>query len=164
MTPMTDRILFARVRGSVADIINAGIDLLPHFEMAAITVLESAEEPAEVPGIRRRLRAEGVRAGRHRGAILLLPGDLEHLASVGMLLGGDEIFLMAEWIEEFEPFPGRISGDACDFAEVTPLGLEEWMVDTQCIAALGDTRGVNFATFDVELDRKLRARFPAPKD
>lgn len=164
MNPMTERMLFGRVRGSVADVIDAGLDVLPHFEMAVIPLLDGNEEPAEVPEIRRRLRAEGIRTGRHRGALLLEPGDLEKVSSVGLLTGADEIFLVSEWNDEFEPFPFRIGGEAVDFSEATPLGLEEWMLDAGCILALADARGVNFATYDPEIDRRVRARFPAPRD
>ena len=66
---------------------------------------------------------------------------------------------MAEWNEEFEPFPGRIGGDVVDFNDSSPLGLEEWMFDSGCVLALGDGRGLNFATLDVELATRLRARF-----
>jgi hypothetical protein len=79
---------------------------------------------------------------------------------VGILSGGDEIYLMAEWNDEFESFPGRMSGEAIDLAEGTPLGLDEWMLDAGCILALGDGPGLNFATADDELAERLTSRFP----
>src|SRR5262245_513476 len=135
------------------------MDLLPHFELAAVTVLDGNERPAEWPDVRRRLRAEGIRYEHHRGVILLPPGELDHFASVGFLEGNDEVFLCAEWNEEFEPFPGRITSDTLNFEIEPPLGLEEWMFDTGCLLAIGDGPGLNFATLDAELGERLRARF-----
>jgi hypothetical protein len=160
---MSDALHFGCLRGTVADVVDAGVDVLPHFEMAAIPLLEGTERPGEWPQMRRRLRAEGIRPMDHRGVLLLTAGDLERAASVGILIGPDELYLMAEWNDEFEPFPGRI-GEAQDFADATPLGLEEWMLDTGCILALGDGNGVNFATADPELAERLRARFPVRRD
>jgi hypothetical protein len=157
---MAERIHFGSLKANVADVIDAGIDVLPHFEMAAISVLEHMERPGEWPEMRRRLRAEGVRLSDHRGVLLLTPGDLERLSSVGILSGGDEIYLMAEWNDEFESFPGRMSGEAIDLAEGTPLGLDEWMLDAGCILALGDGPALNFATADDELAERLTSRFP----
>ncbi len=158
---MSERIHFGSLRGSVADVVDAGIDVLPHFEMAAGTMLESMERPGEMPAMRRRLRAEGIRPTDHRGVLLLTPHDLERAASVGILSGGDEIYLLAEWNDEFEAFPGRVGGEAIDLSEGTPLGLDEWMIDAGCILALGDGRGLNFATADGELADRLIAKFPA---
>lgn len=157
---MSERIHFGSLRASVADVIDAGIDVLPHFEMAAIAVLEHMERPGEFPEMRRRLRAEGIRPTDHRGVFLLTPGDLEKAASVGILNGGDEIYLLSEWNDEFEVFPGRVGGEAVDLSEGTPLGLDEWMIDVNCILALGDGRGLNFATADAELAERLTTRFP----
>lgn len=156
---MPSDLLFGRLRASVADVVDAGIDVLPHFEMAAITVLEGIEHPGEFPAIRRRLRGEGIRAMAHRGVLLLLPGDLERAVSAGVLAGSDELYLCEEWNEEFEPFPGRVAGD--DFDKGTPLGLDEWMIDARCLLALGDAAGVNFATHSAELESRLRGRFAA---
>jgi hypothetical protein len=156
---MSENFHFGRLRGTVADVVDAGIDVLPHFEMAVITLLEGAERPAEWPQLRRRLRAEGVRIQEHRGALLLGPGDLERLAAGGMLAGGDELYLCAEWNDEFEPFPQRLTNE--DFDDGTPLGLEEWMQDCGVILAVGDAAGVNFATLDAGLAERLRARFPS---
>lgn len=156
---MTDRLQHGRLLASVADLVDAGIDLLPHFEMAAITVLDAVERPGEWPEFRRRFQAEGIRHERHRGAILLAPGELDHVSSVGILVGNDELFFCSEWNDEFEAFPGRITTDASDFNIVTPLGLDEWMVDAGCLLAVGDGHGLNFATPDLELADKLRARF-----
>jgi len=161
---MSERVHVGRLRASVADVVDAGVDLLPHFEMAAIPLLDGAERPAETPTTRRRLRAEGIRVVEHRGVLLLTPGDLERLSSVGMLNGADELYLCVEWNDEFEPFPNRITPDIQSFAVSTPLGLEEWMVDSGCLLALGDGNGLNFATGDPELAERLRARFPAAKD
>jgi hypothetical protein len=163
MPPVSDQLLHGLLKATVVDIIDAGVDLLPHFELAAITLLDGNEQPAELPEIRRRLRAEGIRYKSHRGAILLPPGDLDHLSSVGMFEGNDELYLVAEWNEELEPFPGRIGTDAQNFGITTPLGLEEWMIDTGCLLALGDGAGLNYATPDPALDNKLRARFKTAK-
>lgn len=138
---------------------DAGAELLPHFEMAAIPVLEGMERPGEDPSIRRRLRAEGIRPREHRGALLLEPGELERLSAAGLLGGGDELFLFAEWNDELEPFMGRVTPDAHDFAEGSPLGLEEWMHDTGCILAAGDGAGMNYATTGEDLHDRLRATF-----
>jgi len=157
--PMNDRLVhFGCLRGTVSDVVDAGIDVLPHFEMAAISMLEGTERPGEWPQMRRRLRAEGIRPADHRGVLLLTPGDLERVASVGILTGSDELYLCAEWNDEFEVFPGRI-GEGQDFTDGTPLGLDEWMLDSGCILAIGDGVGLNYATPDAELDARLRARF-----
>ena len=158
-----DKLLYGRLSGSVANAVDAGIDLLPHFEMAALPVLEGTERPLEYPVIRRRLRAEGIRTVSHRGVLLLAPGDLDRMASVGLLPGGDELYLCPEWNDEFEAFPGRITTDVADFAESSPLGLEEWMVDSECLLALGDGTGLNFATLDPEIADRLKNRFAAPR-
>lgn len=156
---MSDGLFHGCLRASVADIVDAGVDLLPHFELAAIPLLNGNEQPAEWPEIRRRLRAEGIRSERHRGAILLAPGELDHFSSVGLFEGNDELYLCSEWNDEFEPFPGRITTEAQDFNITSPLGLEEWMFDVGCLLALGDGVGLNFATLDEALNEKLLARF-----
>ena len=156
---MTHRLQHGRLIATVADVVDAGIDLLPHFELAAIPVLDNAERPGEWPAVRRRLRAEGIRAERHRGVLLLEPGELDRFSSVGLFRGTDELILCAKWNDEFESFPGRITSDIQDFNESTPLGLEEWMLDTGCLLVLGDGDGLNFATLDPELCERLRARF-----
>lgn len=160
---MSERLFFGRLHATVAEVVDAGIDLLPEYELAAIPVLEGMERPGEEPAVKRRLRAEGIRASEHRGALLLEPGELDRFSSVGLLRGGDELLLAAEWNDEFEPFPGRITADAVDFNEGTPLGLEEWMLDSGCMLALGDGGGVNYATTDNDLHERLRARFRAAK-
>lgn len=157
---MSDRLHHGRLKATVADLVDAGVDLLPHFEMAAVTLLDAIERPAEWPEIRRRLRAEGIRHERHRGAILLAPGELDQLSSIGLLTGNDEVHFCSEWNEEFEPFTARLGGDSLDFETDTPLGLHEWMVDAGCMLAAGDSgRGLNFATLDAELAGRIRARF-----
>jgi hypothetical protein len=148
-----------RLIGTVADVVDAGIELLPDYELAAIPVLENAERPAEWPAVRRRLRAEGIRTTVHRGVLLLEPGELDRFSSVGFFQGASELFLCAEWNDEFEPFPGRVSSDLNDFNEGTPLGLEEWMHDTRCLLAVGDGNGLNFACPDPDLAARLRKRF-----
>ena len=156
---MSERLHHGRLIASVADVVDAGIDLLPHFELAAIPVLDNAERPAEWPAMRRRLRAEGIRTQEHRGVLLLLPGELDRFSAVGLLRGTDELLLCGRWDDELESFPGRITSDHVDFNESTPLGLEEWMLDAACLLALGDGDGLNFATLDRELADRLRARF-----
>lgn len=158
---MSERLIIGRVRGTVAEAVDAGVDLLPHFAMALVSVLEGMERPAEWPQIRRRLRAEGIRPTQRRGVLLLTPGDLEHLAAVGMLAGGDAVFLCSEWNDEIEPFPGQVTSDHTQFDHDPPLGLEEWMIDAGGVLALGDGDGLNFATLDRALADRLRARFPA---
>ena len=156
---MSERLLHGRLNATVADSVDAGIDLLPHFEMAAIPVLENADRPGEWPEVKRRLRSEAIRTKQHRGVLLLKPGELDRFSSVGMFNGVDELFLMSEWNDEFEGFPGRITSDLHDFNESTSLGLEEWMIDTACLLALGDGKGLNFACLDPGLAERLRARF-----
>jgi hypothetical protein len=160
---MSERLFAGRLVASVADVVDAGVDLLPHFELAAIPVLDSAERPGEWPAVRRRLRAEGIRVVDHRGVLLLVSGELDRASAVGLLTGFDELLLCTEWSDEFEAFPGRITSDACDFSEGTPLGLEEWMEHAGCLVALGDGTWLNFATLDAELAKRLTARFPAAK-
>lgn len=159
---MNERLRCGRVPASIADVLDA-VDLLPHFELAAVAVLDGTERPGEWPTIRRRLRAEGIRYTTHRGALLLAPGELDRLVAVGLLGGQDELYLVTAWDDEFEVFPGRIAGDFADFDETTPLGLEEWMVDVGCLLALGAGSGLNVATLDPELWDRMRERFPAPK-
>jgi hypothetical protein len=156
---MSERLHHGRLIATVADVVDAGFDLLPHFELAAIPLLEGAERPAEWPVVRRRLRAQGIRTDQHRGVLLLQPGDLDHLSSLGFFRGTDELLLCASWNDEFESFPGRLTSDVHDFNETTPLGLEEWVVDSGCMLALGDGNGLNFASLDRELAERLRARF-----
>ena len=156
---MSERLHHGRLIATVADVVDAGFDLLPHFELAAIPLLEGAERPAEWPVVRRRLRAQGIRTDQHLGVVLLQPGDLDHLSSLGFFRGTDELLLCASWNDEFESFPGRLTSDVHDFNETTPLGLEEWVVDSGCMLALGDGNGLNFASLDRELAERLRARF-----
>jgi hypothetical protein len=161
---MSERLHHGRLIATVADVVDAGIDLLPHFELAAVPVLDNAERPAEWPTVRRRLRAEGIRYKEHRGVLLLEPGELDRLSAAGFFRGTDELFLSAEWNDEFESFPGRITSDGQDFSVSTPLGLEEWILDSGCLLALGDGSGLNFATPDPELSERLRARFKSARD
>jgi hypothetical protein len=159
---VTERLQGGLIRASIADVVDA-VDLLPHFEMAAMPVLEGTDRPGEYPEIRRRLRGKGIRAASHRGVLLLTPGDLDRYASLG-LGNNSELYLCPEWNGKFEPFPGRITPDLADFNETVPLGLEEWVVDSGCLVALGDgAEGLNFGTLDAELAERLRERFPAPK-
>ncbi len=156
---MSERIHFGCLQATVAEVLDAGLELLPVFELAAIPVLDSTDRPGEWPAVRRRLRAEGIRAEQHRGVLLLPPGELDQFASVGLFNGFDELYLCIEWNDEFEAFPQRITSDLTNFSEATPLGLEEWMHETGCVLALGDGDGLNFATVDPEVAERLRARF-----
>jgi len=156
---VSDRIWFGRLLASVSEVVDAG-DLLPEFELAAIAVLEGQERPGEEPAVRRRLRAEGIRPTEHRGALLLDPGEMERFASVGLLAGGDEVFFAAEWNDEFEAFPGRISAEGADFRDAMPLGLEDWMLDAGCVLVLGDGGELNYATTNRDVHERLVARFP----
>src|SRR5262245_55029188 len=98
---MTDRLHHGRLIATVSEVVD-GIDLLPHFELAAIPLLENAERPAEWPAVRRRLRAEGIRTMQHRGVLLLEPGELDRFSAVGLFRGMDELFLCSQWNDEFE--------------------------------------------------------------
>ncbi len=159
---MSEKLHHGRVTATVSDILDAWLDLMPELAMCAIPVLDGQERPGEWPTLRRRLRAEGIRASQHRGVLLLAPGELDHLSSVGMLNGTDEVMFLDTWNDEFETFPGRITSDLMDFEETTPLGFEEWMLDAGCVLAIGDGNGLNFATLEAELAQKLRARFGGP--
>ena len=156
---MTDRLFHGCLMASVAAVVDAGLELLPDFELAAIPVLDGQERPAEWPAVKRRLRAEGIRVVEHRGVLLLTPGELDQFGSIGLFTGNDELLLAQEWRDEFEAFPGRLTTDHQNFGETTPLGLEEWMIDSGCLLALGDGQGLNFATLDTELADRLRGRF-----
>lgn len=160
---MSERLSYGRLGASASEIVDGGVELLPHFEMAAIPLLDGMERPGEEPPVRRRLRAEGVRVAEHRGVLLLEPGELDKMSLAGFLGGNDEIYFMAEFDEEFEPFPGRITPDVQDFNEASPLGLEEWMMDSGCLLAIGDGRGVNYATLRSDLHERLRAQFQPAK-
>lgn len=155
---MSEHIFHGRLHASVSELIDAG-DLLPHFELAAIAVLEGQERPGEEPAVRRRMRSEGIRPREHRGALLMDPHELERCSTAGFLSGGDEVFLSTEWNEELEPYPSRISSDHSDFREGLPLGLADWMSETHCVLALGDGGSLNYATTSEELHERLQARF-----
>lgn len=159
---MSEHFYTGRLQTTVSEIVDAG-DVLPEFEMAALTVLEGLERPGENPGIRRRLRAEGIRPRENRGALLLDPGEIERFASIGLFAGGDELALTMTWDEEFEPFPGRLTADHVDFRDGTPLGLEDWMNETGCVLVLGDGVGLNYATTSRDLHEKLASRFKPAK-
>ena len=161
---MSERLHHGRIAAGVVDVLDAGLELLPHFEMAAIPLLDGQERPGEWPSIRRRLRAEGVRVVEHRGVLLLAPGDLDQLSAIGFFAGNDELLLALEWNMEFESFPGRITTEAHDFGEVAPLGLEEWMVDAGCLLALGGGQGLNFATLDADLAARIASRFKPARE
>ena len=156
---MTERLHHACLIASVAAVVDAGLELLPDFELAAIPLLDGQERPAEWPNVKRRLRAEGIRVVEHRGVLLLTPGELDQFGVLGLFTGNDELLLASEWNDEFESFPGRLTTETQNFNETTPLGLEEWMLDAGCVLALGDGQGLNFATLDPELAERLRARF-----
>jgi len=161
---VSERIHFGCLIGTVSDVFDAGLDLLPTFELAAIPVLDGTDRPGEWPAVRRRLRAEGIRCVQNRGVLLLPPGETDQFASVGLFRGFDEVYLCAAWNDEFEAFPARITSDLADFREGTPLGLEDWMLEAGCLLALGDGDGLNFATPDAKIAERLRARFkPAPR-
>lgn len=155
---MSEHIFHGRLHASVSELIDAG-DLLPHFELAAIAVLEGQERPGEEPAVRRRMRSEGIRPREHRGTLLMDPHELERCSTAGFLSGGDEVFLSTEWNEELEPYPSRISADHSDFREGLPLGLADWMSETHCVLALGDGGSLNYATTSEELHERLQARF-----
>jgi hypothetical protein len=155
---VSERIYFGRLHATVSEVVDA-VDLLPHYELAAIAVLEGQERPGEEPAVRRRLRAEGIRPREHRGTLLGEPGEMDKCSGAGMLAGGDEVFFAAEWNDEFEPFPARVAGDLMDFREGLPLGLEDWMLETRCVLALGDGGGLNYATPSLELHERLAGRF-----
>ncbi len=156
---MDEAIFRGRLKASVSEVVDAG-DLLPHYELAAIAVLEGQERPGEEPAVRRRLRSEGIRPREHRGALLVDPGEMERFSSAGLLSGGDEVFFSVEWNDEFEPYPSRVSGDLADFREALPLGLEDWMLESRCVLVLGDGGGLNYATTSNELHERLQQRFP----
>jgi hypothetical protein len=156
---MGERIQFGCLAGTISDALDAMLDVLPAFEMAVIPVLDGTDRPGEWPAVRRRLRAEGIRAAQHRGGLLLPPGELDQCASIGLFRGFDEVYLCAEWNDEFEVFPGRVTSDLADFREATPLGLEDWMLEAGCLLVMGDGDGLNFATPDVEVAERLRGRF-----
>ena len=156
---MSEAIYRGRLKASVSEVVDAG-DLLPHYELAAIAVLEGQERPGEEPAVRRRLRSEGIRPREHRGALLVDPGEMEKASLAGLLTGGDEVFFAMEWNDEFEPYPSRVSGDVADFREALPLGLEDWMLETRCVLVLGDGGGLNYATPSSELHERLQQRFP----
>ena len=75
---MSDRIYHGRLHATVSEVVDA-VDLLPHYELAAIAVLEGQERPGEEPAVRRRLRSEGIRPREHRG--LQLPVRLRQVAA-----------------------------------------------------------------------------------
>jgi len=155
---VSEPIYFGRLHATVSEVVDAG-DLLPHYELAAIAVLEGQERPGEEPAVRRRLRFEGIRPREHRGALLVQPGEMERVSGAGILGGGDEVFFATEWNDEFEPFPSRLSGDLMDFREGLPLGLADWMLETRCVLAVGDGGGLNYATPSLELHERLSGRF-----
>lgn len=155
---MSEPIYFGRLHASVSEVVDA-IDLLPHYELAAIAVLEGQERPGEEPAVRRRLRSGGIRPREHRGALLVEPGEMDRFSGAGLLSGGDEVFFSTVWNDEFEPFPARVSGELMDFREGLPLGLEDWMLEAHCVLVVGDGGGLNYATPSRELHERLSGRF-----
>ena len=91
--------------GAVSDVLDAGLEMLPAFELAAVPVLDGTDRPGEWPAVRRRLRAEGIRFAQNRGVLLFPPGELDQCATVGLFRGFDEIYLCAEWNEELRTSP-----------------------------------------------------------
>ena len=155
---MSERIYYGRLEASVSEVVDA-VDLLPNYELAAISVLEGQERPGEEPAVRRRLRSEGIRPREHRGALLVDPGEMERFSSAGLLGGGDEVYFAIEWNDEFEPYPARVTAELVDFREGLPLGLEDWMLESGCVLALGDGAALNYATTSQELHEQLSKRF-----
>ena len=155
---MSERVYFGRLDATVSQLVDA-VDLLPHYELAAISMLEGQERPGEEPAVRRRLRSEGIRPREHRGALLVEPGELERCSTAGLLGGGDEVFFALEWNDEFEPYPAHVTADSVDFREVLPLGLEDWMLESGCVLALGDGAALNYATTSQDLHEQLSKRF-----
>ena len=160
---MSERIYFGRLEATVSEVVDA-VDLLPAYELAAISVLEGQERPGEEPAVRRRLRSEGIRPREHRGALIVEPGEMERFSSAGLLGGGDEVYFAVEWNDEFEPYPSRVAAELVDFREGLPLGLEDWMLESGVLLALGDGAALNYATTSQELHEQLSKRFrPARK-
>jgi len=160
---LSERIYFGRLEATVFEVVDA-VDLLPAYELAAISVLEGQERPGEEPAVRRRLRSEGIRPREHRGALLVEPGEMERFSSAGLLGGGDEVYFAVEWNDEFEPYPSRVAAELVDFREGLPLGLEDWMLESGVLLALGDGAALNYATTSQELHEQLSKRFrPARK-
>jgi len=160
---LSERIYFGRLEATVSEVVDA-MDLLPAYELAAISVLEGQERPGEEPAVRRRLRSEGIRPREHRGALLVEPGEMERFSSAGLLGGGDEVYFAVEWNDEFEPYPSRVAAELVDFREGLPLGLEDWMLESGVLLALGDGAALNYATTSQELHEQLSKRFrPARK-
>jgi hypothetical protein len=155
---VSDRIYHGRLKATVSEVVDAG-DVLPDYELAAIAVLEGQERPGEEPAVRRRLRAEGIRPREHRGALLIEPGEMERFAGAGLLGGADEVYFATEWNDEFETFPSRVGPELVDFGEGLPLGLEDWMLESNCVLVLGDGGGLNYATPSRELHERLQQRY-----
>ncbi len=155
---MSERIYYGRLDATVSEVVDA-VDLLPDYELAAIAILEGQERPGEEPAVRRRLRSEGIRPREHRGALLVDPGEMERFSGAGLLAGGDEVFFSTEWNDEFEPYPTRMTAESVDFREGLPLGLEDWMLESSCVLAVGDGAGLNYATTSQELHERLAERF-----
>ena len=156
-------IFYGRLDATVSEVVDA-VDLLPDYALAAINVLEGQERPGEEPAVRRRMRSEGIRPREHRGALLVEPGEMERFSGAGLLGGGDEVYFAIEWNDEFEPYPARVTAELVDFREGLPLGLEDWMLETGCVLALGDGTALNYATTSQELHERLAKRFkPARK-
>src|SRR4051794_18930880 len=88
---MSTLLYHGRLAANLTDIVDEGFDLLPPFELAAVPVVDGAERPAEWPEVKRRLRAEGIRLREHRGMLLLEPGELDRLSSVGFFQGANEL-------------------------------------------------------------------------
>jgi len=155
---LSERIYFGRLDATVSQVVDA-VDLLPDYALAAINVLEGQERPGEEPAVRRRLRSEGIRPREHRGALLVEPCEMERASTAGLLSGGDEVYFAAEWNDEFEPYPARVTAETVDFREGLPLGLEDWMLECGCVLALGDGVALNYATTSQDLHEQLSKRF-----
>ena len=122
---MTERLLHGCLKASVADVVEAGLELLPDFELAAIPMLDGQERPAEVPTVRRRLRAEGIRVVEHRGVLLLTARDLQYRATrfasaiLGTAVVFTMVFLMTGVTEQFHREPREV---------VRVLGSDAWLL------------------------------------
>ena len=80
-----------------------------------------------------------------------------------MSLQGGAAGAQLDLVDLYGVFQSQETSDVVNFNEGTPLGLEEWLIDTGCMLALGDGAGLNFATLESGLAEKLRRRFVGPR-
>jgi hypothetical protein len=126
----------------------------PTFTTALIRCLDSDHTPSGVLGVLARYGIEGRLDAS--GAAVSKEELFRAAKKRGLFAGFDEVWLF----EDDRPnrhIPSHIvlTSDGLDFNNGLPEGLEACMRDSRCVLALGDGCGLNYATWDCELQNWL---------